>query len=96
MQKNQQHKESAARVSKVFSTMNPYAVACVIGLSGPVTFSLDSDRKVWKEEELPRVGTMVILSDFRKNDNGWRAYNARFLRPEDEGQIANEATKKGP
>lgn len=77
---------TSARVSKVIVTKSPYAVAYVAGRPDPVTFSLDTDRKVWKEEELPQTGTMVILGDLRKNDHGWRAFFARFLRPEDENQ----------
>lgn len=78
--------EVKARVSNVFSDRRPYAVAQVIDMSVSVavTFSLDSNRQVWKETEYPMVGTVVILSDLRKNDRGWRAYKARFLRLDDE------------
>jgi hypothetical protein len=88
--------EQKARVTKVLRDKNPYAVAQADGISGQITFSLSPDRKVWDEDEYPRTGTMVVLSDLRKNDNGWRAYKARFLRPEDEIDQATQASKKGP
>jgi hypothetical protein len=81
-----------ARVTKVIKDQSPYAVAKAVGLDSEVTFSLASHLKVWKEDETPSVGTRVILSDIRKNDNGWRAHTARFLRPEDEDQTVNKAT----
>ncbi|HJW97480.1 MAG TPA: hypothetical protein VJ485_04945 [archaeon] len=67
----------------------PYAVAS--SDIGPVTFSLE--RPVWLEEEWPERGIMVVLSDPRKKPAGWRAYKARFLRPDD--QENREETKDG-
>ena len=78
------NKERQARVVKVSRDKRPYAAAMADGIQKPVTFSLDPDHHVWKETEFPTIGTRVILSDIRKNDKGWRAQNARFLRPEDE------------
>ncbi len=50
---------------------------------GSVTFSLDLDHKVWKENRLPETGSEVVLRDIEKKRGGWRAMFARFLRPED-------------
>lgn len=33
---------------------------------------------VWKEEKTPQQGQVVMLSDLRKTQQGWRAMNARF------------------
>jgi hypothetical protein len=69
---------------QVFRDKHPYAIAKADGIPDSVTFSLDPDHEVWEDQETPRAGTIVILSDIRKNDKGWRAHRARFLRPEDE------------
>lgn len=71
-----------ARVEKVVTGPQPYAVAIAKGISGSVTFSLRPD--VWSEEKSPMAENQVVLDDLRKNDHGWRAYKARFYRPEDE------------
>lgn len=52
---------------------------------GRVTFSFDLDERVWAEDSSPIKGTKVVLSDLRMMDGGWRAFVARYLRPEDEG-----------
>lgn len=77
-------KPRQARVVRVLRDSHPYAVAKADGIPEPVTFSLDPDHQVWEEKEFPTAGTRVMLSDIRKNDKGWRAHKARFLRPEDE------------
>lgn len=59
----------------------PYAVAQSDDIPGWITFSLN--KPVWQEEEEPKPGTYVILSDLRKKD-GWRAEKARFYRPGDD------------
>lgn len=59
----------------------PYAAATVGGVPGSVTFSLEPS--VWQEEDWPQEGTIVLLSDFRRKQAGWRAQNVRFLRPLD-------------
>lgn len=59
----------------------PYAAATVDGLEGSVTFSLNKD--VWREESHPTCGTHVVLSGIHWKNNGWRAAEARFFRPED-------------
>jgi hypothetical protein len=71
-----------ARIEKVVTGHQPYAVAVAQGISGTVTFSLRRD--VWLEESSPMAENRVVLDDLRKNDHGWRAYKARFMRPEDE------------
>ncbi len=71
-----------ARVERVVTGRQPYAVAVAKGVSGTVTFSLRPD--VWLEEKSPMASNQVVLDDLRKNDHGWRAYKARFYRPEDE------------
>ncbi len=79
-----QSKERIARVVRVVRDEHPYAVAAADGISAAVTFSLDPNHHVWEEPTYPIQGERVILSDIRKNDKGWRAHKARFLRPEDE------------
>ena len=61
----------------------PYAVA-EVGQSGMerITFALYPP--VWNENSQPEPGMIVVLDDFRKKRRGWRAENARFLRPSDE------------
>jgi hypothetical protein len=49
---------------------------------GNITVSLD--KAVWLEVDWPEEGLEVVLWDLRKKKAGWRAYKARFLRPEDE------------
>jgi hypothetical protein len=60
-----------------------YCVTEADGVSGTVTFSINPDHHVWEEDRLPVTGNQVVLADIRMTDKGWRAYNARFLRPED-------------
>lgn len=71
-----------ARVVEVNNCRHPYAITTSEGTSGTVTFSLWP--KVWVETRWPRAGERVVIDDLRKNDHGWRAYKARFLRLEDE------------
>ena len=66
----------------------PYAVAELKGgkMKGEkVTFSLEpnSDPRVWKEDEWPENGNIVLVDDLRLKSAGWRAHKARFCRPED-------------
>ena len=49
---------------------------------GTITFSMA--KEVWREEKNPEPGTYVVLSDLQKKKAGWRAGNARLLRPEDQ------------
>ncbi len=60
-----------------------YAKTNVKGI-GCVTFSLSSDDEVWRETDPPIRGAKVVLKDLRSMDGGWRAFEARYLRPEDE------------
>ena len=66
-----------------------YARTHVSGI-GKVTFSFNPDRGVWKEDAPPIHGAKVVLRDLRSMDGGWRAFEARYLRPEDEDQKVNE------
>ena len=72
-----------ATVQSVVRGRLPYAIAIAPGVSGTVTFSLGSDRKVWQEDSWPEHGMKVVLGDLRKKQ-GWRAFKARLLRPGDE------------
>lgn len=63
-----------------------YAVASSESIRS-ITFSLDTP--VWKEKELPERGTYVLLSGITKKRNGWRAGEARYLKPSDDKQTAN-------
>lgn len=56
----------------------PYAVASEPKMR-QVTFALTPD--VWAEEDWPEAGTIVVLSRVMKKRAGWRAKQARFLRP---------------
>ena len=66
-----------------------YARTYVLGI-GKVTFSFKPDLGVWKEDAPPIQGAKVVLRDLRSMDGGWRAFEARYLRPEDEDQQVNE------
>jgi hypothetical protein len=72
-----------ATVQSIVRNHGPYVVATAPGISGTITFSLGRDAGVWQEEAWPEHGVKVVLGDLRKKV-GWRAYEARFLRPGDE------------
>lgn len=91
-----QSKPRQARVTQVFRDKCPYAVAIADGIPNSVTFSINPIHQVWEDRETPRAGTIVLLSDIRKNDKGWRAHKARFLRPEDESDLISNNLQKGP
>ncbi len=76
--------ERTAVVTHVIPGKDPFAVAESSTLPDQVTFSLGTHRRVWKETDHPTVGAEVVLRDIRKVKGKWRAYHARFLRPEDE------------
>jgi len=69
-----------AIVEKVFKTgpHGPYAVARSKEL-GSITFSLKPE--TWKEEEWPEPRECVTLEKMRKHAAGWRAKEARFVKP---------------
>ena len=71
-----------ARISKIVSDRN-YVVTHCREVVGAITFSTCSNDNVWKEESAPAQGAQVVLSDIRLMDGGWRAFSARYLRPED-------------
>lgn len=74
-----------AEVARVVEGQSPYAVATADELDGSVTFSLQKNHGVWDENNLPLPGQKVILNDIRHHKGkGWRAFKARFFRPEDE------------
>lgn len=80
--------QAIVRNPKVYSgTHGPYvAVHCPrlgTGREGSVTFSLHP--KTWEEgpHRKPKSGDIVIVSDFRRHLNGWRAEQARLFRPSD-------------
>jgi hypothetical protein len=73
----------------------PFALAESISktLKGEsITFFLDES--VWLENDHPDDGIYVVLSDLRKKRAGWRAYEARFYRPSDEGSVPIPGTSK--
>jgi hypothetical protein len=58
---------------------------CAVALSarfGVIEFSLDSD--VWEEKLWPAEGAFVMLAKLRREDDGWRAKEARFWTEQDE------------
>ncbi len=83
-----QHPEDPviAEVSFVQTEGKPYAVAWPERdiVDGSVTFSLDPALAVWNEDEPPKPGLYVVLTRLRKSSQGWRAEEARYMRPEDE------------
>lgn len=76
--------EIKAVVQKVVSEgkHGPFAVATSETVEGSITFSLN--KSVWHESDLPKEGTMVMLSGLRKKRAGWRAMSGRFYQPSDE------------
>lgn len=77
-----------AVVQRVFKEgpHGPYALATSKDIEGSITFSLGKD--VWQEKADPEEGHEVILKDIRKKAGKnetpiWRAYQARFVRPDD-------------
>lgn len=61
----------------------PYAVAMSSdSLIGSVTFSLEPT--VWREDDWPEAGSVVLLSKLRQKRAGWRAKAGRFYTPSDE------------
>jgi len=60
-----------------------YAMTHVSGI-GKVTFSYNPDDNVWTEGDLPIKGAKVVLSNLLSMVGGWRAFKARYFRPEDE------------
>jgi hypothetical protein len=81
--KSAKRDEVVATVQRIFRGQKPYAVTTAEGISGEVTFSLGPDANVWQESDWPERGMKVVLGDLRKKRE-WRAFKARFLRPEDE------------
>ena len=61
-----------------------FSMTNVVGI-GKVTFSINPDDHVWAEDGLPIKGAKVVLSNLVSMDGGWRALEARYLRPEDSG-----------
>jgi len=69
----------------------PFVVATSESIDGSITFSLEPT--VWKEDEWPEQGMIVVLGKLRKKRSGWRAKEGRFLKPSDE-QIENPERRK--
>lgn len=70
----------------------PYAVATSDQLYGSVTFSLEPT--VWKEDDWPEQGMVVILEKLRQKRAGWRAKEGRFFKPSDEQNQQPERSKQ--
>ena len=71
--------EVIASVKKVVKdTGKPYAVTTAKGYRGSITFSLSSD--VWEEEDHPKEGAEVVLTNIQPTGRGWRAYRAHFRK----------------
>lgn len=88
---SQSNRQYQARVSKIVHHGN-YAVVYSLEIPNAITFSIKISDKIWLDENLPIVGSQVILGDLRKMDGGWRAFAARYYRPEDDSK--NPATSK--
>lgn len=75
-----------AVVQKVIS--EGYDCPCAIAFSprfGIIEFSLDPD--VWEEKEWPEEGAIVMLAKLRREDDGWRAKEARLWTIRDEATL---------
>jgi hypothetical protein len=70
----------------------PFAVATSDQLKGSVTFSLEPT--VWKEDDWPEQGVVVILGKLRQKRAGWRAKEGRFLKPSDEQKKQQERSNQ--
>ena len=70
----------------------PFAVATSEGIEGSITFSLS--KSVWREQQKPEEGIVVILSDLRLKRAGWRAMSARFVRPADQQRAIQKQERK--
>ncbi|MBI2475015.1 hypothetical protein HYV69_01175 [Candidatus Uhrbacteria bacterium] len=81
--------EYIATVEKIIQNgkHGPYAVARCEELDS-ITFSLD--RKVWKEDDLPEPGMIVVLSKVRKKRAGWRALVGRHITPSDKATSSSK------
>ncbi len=58
---------------------------CAVAVSdrlGVVEFTLGPD--VWEEKEWPTKGAVVLVAKLRREDDGWRAKEARFWTERDE------------
>ena len=55
---------------------------------GIIEFSLDSD--VWNEKTHPAKGTAVMVAKLRREDDGWRAKEARLWTARDEATLKGE------
>lgn len=55
-----------------------YAVASSEEITGSITFSLDG--KVWKEENDPEKGDMVVLGTVVMRKAGWRAKQLKLTK----------------
>lgn len=60
----------------------PYAVAIREDDGSSLTFTLQ--KRVWREKDDPSPSDVVLLSNFRRTEGGWRAMCGRFLQPSDE------------
>ncbi len=64
-----------------------YAVATSENIDGSITFLLKPP--IWNEE-VPEPGEVVLLEKVRKKQAGWKAKEARYLRPSDEQRHSNQ------
>ena len=69
----QNESKMKAIVQKVIPRGNhgPFAIASSEKIDSSITFSLEPT--VWKEDEWPEEGTVVLLGKLRKKRAGWRA-----------------------
>lgn len=80
--------EKGTYVAKVTSICRkgrhgPYVIAVAESpdVEGSVTFSLNDS--VWREENWPSIGSLVVIRNLRKGTRGWRANSARNFIPSD-------------
>lgn len=52
-------------------------------IEGSITVSLEEKDNVWLEARHPKRGEILLLEDITTKPAGWRAGQARFLRPTD-------------
>ena len=83
-----------AIVQKVVREGNrtPYAVAIREDNGGSITFTLR--KRVWREDHDPDPSDVVLLSNFRETEKGWRAMSGRFFQPSDEQPATSKQQRR--
>lgn len=78
-------KEEKATVVSVdlHGKSGPFAIARLLS-SKRLRFSFSLNDDVWQSDSIPQAGSFVMVSDFQKQEGGWRAMSARLFTFADE------------